>query len=299
MESQSLETQRKKTWVATLSVASNATLVLGKVIVGMLIGSVSVISEAVHSAVDLLAAVVALVAVRTSGKPADDTHHFGHGKIENVSGAIEAVLIFVAAVWIIYEAVHKLLKPEPLDALGWGVAVMLFSSVLNWIVSTMLFKIGKETDSMALQADAWHLRTDVYTSAGVMLGLLAITVGGKLFPGTNLDWLDPAAAIMVAILIMKAAWNLTLESAGPLLDAALPAEELKWVREHLDSYTGRVKSHHKLRARKAGPDRFIQVHVQVPGEMSVRDSHHLAHEIADGIKAHLANSDVIIHIEPD
>src|SRR5512136_12039 len=183
-----METDQRKRRVALLSVISNTTLVVLKLAVGLAISSVSVISEAIHSGVDLIAAAIAYYSVRTSGIPADREHPFGHGKIENVSGTVEAVLIFLAAGWIIFEAVKKLLHPRPMEEAGWGIAVMLVSSAANLAVSQRLFKVGRETDSVALQADAWHLRTDVYTSAGVMLGLVAIWIGDLLIPGLNLQW---------------------------------------------------------------------------------------------------------------
>ena len=160
----------KKTGVAVLSVASNSLLIVLKIVVGLLIGSVAVISEAIHSGIDLLAAVIALFAVRASSARADEQHPYGHGKVENISGTIEALLIFAAAAWIIYEAVRKLIDPDEIDMPVWGVGVMLVSAMVNIFVSRRLFKVGKETDSVALQADAWHLRTDVYTSVGVMVG---------------------------------------------------------------------------------------------------------------------------------
>src|SRR5512146_55601 len=197
-----MDVAKRKAAVAGLSVASNATLVVAKLAVGRLVGSVSVLSEAIHSAVDLVAAIIALVAVRAAGKPPDDRHAYGHGKIENLSGTVEAILIFGAAVWIVAESVEKLMAKEPVESIGLGVAVMAASAVMNWFVSKMLFKVGKETDSVALQADGWHLRTDVWTSAGVMVGLSLILVGRWLLPGTNLLWLDPMAAIAVALLII-------------------------------------------------------------------------------------------------
>lgn len=145
-----------------LSVASNAFLVVFKVIVGVIIGSVSIISEAIHSFIDLLASVMAVFSVKTSGVPADTDHPFGHGKIENISGFVEALLIFVAAVWIIFEALKKLIDPHEITYAGLGVAVMFVSAVMNYFVSRKLFQVGKEADSLALEADAWHLRTDVY-----------------------------------------------------------------------------------------------------------------------------------------
>ena len=168
----------KKTSVALLSVLSNSVLVIFKLIIGTIIGSVSVISEAIHSGMDLAAALLAFFAVRLAGKHADEDHPFGHEKVENISAAVEALLIFIAAGWIIYEGVKKLINPEPIETIGWGVGVMLFSAIANLIVSQRLFKVGKNTDSAALMADGWHLRTDVYTSAGVMTGLAFICQGG-------------------------------------------------------------------------------------------------------------------------
>ncbi len=172
----------RKTRVAILSVASNSLLILLKIGVGILIGSVAVISEAIHSAVDLVAALIALFAVRTASQAADERHPYGHGKFENISGTVEGLLIFFAAAWIIYSAVRKLMHPGELETPSWGVLVMLVSAIVNIVVSRRLFKVGRETDSVALQADGWHLRTDVYTSLGVMLGLLVIWVVGRISP---------------------------------------------------------------------------------------------------------------------
>jgi cation diffusion facilitator family transporter len=293
-----MDAQRRKVAVAALSVASNTTLVALKVVVGLLIGSVSVISEAIHSGVDLLAAVIALFAVRTASKPADEGHPFGHGKVENVSGTVEAILIFLAAGWIIYEAIHKLFAETPLDEPGYGVLVMLFSSVVNLVVSQKLFKVGKETDSVALQADAWHLRTDVYTSAGVMVGLGAIWIGSRVWPSASLAWIDPVSAIAVALLIIKAAWDLTRESARDLLDVRLPPEEEQWVRSCVSRQRPRVRGFHELRTRKAGSDRFIDLHLIVDGTMSVDASHQVTDDIERAVKEKLQGVSVSIHVEP-
>lgn len=291
-------TQRRKSSVALLSVISNATLVLLKLIVGVVIGSVSVISEAIHSGVDLLAAMIALFAVRTSGKPADDEHPFGHDKIENISGTIEALLIFVAAIWIICEAIERLLHPRPMAEAGWGVGVMLVSALANILVSHMLFKVGNETDSAALKADAWHLRTDVYTSAGVMLGLGLIWIGSHFLPKEHIQWVDPVAAIGVALLILRAAYHLTLESGKDLLDVSLPADEEKWIREYVTGLRDTVRGFHHLRTRKAGSHRFVQFHLLVSAGMSVEQSHRLHDDIVGVIKDRFPASTVTIHIEP-
>lgn len=294
-----MDTHRLKTRAAVVSVISNATLVVLKLIVGILIGSVSVISEAIHSGVDLLAAIIALFAVRTAGKPADEDHPFGHGKIENISGTVEALLIFLAAAWIIFEAVRKLANPEPIDAAGWGVGVMLISAVANLLVSGMLFRVGKATDSVALQADGWHLRTDVYTSAGVMAGLLVITMGRLLAPSVDLRWVDPTAAIIVALLIIKAAYGLTKESARDLLDNSLPGHEEQTIRDCISGHQHKIVGFHKLRTRKSGSDRFAEFHLIVSPAMSVDESHSIGDDIIRDIKAQIPACRVTIHIEPD
>lgn len=293
-----MDAQRRKGAAAWLSVISNTSLVAGKLVIGFSIGSVSVVSEAVHSGVDLLAAVVALFAVSTSQRVADEDHPFGHGKIENISGTIEALLIFLAAGWILYEAAHKLILPEPLEAVGWGVGVMLVSAVVNLFVSQMLFKVGRETDSIALQADAWHLRTDIYTSAGVMVGLGLILMGERFLPGAGLLWLDPVAAILVALMIVHAAWRLTRDSGRDLLDASLPGAETEEIRELVRGFGASVRSFHHLRTRKAGANRFVEFHLVVDKDLSVEKAHRMADALTQAIKAKLPGSTVTIHVEP-
>ncbi|MEN6357555.1 MAG: cation diffusion facilitator family transporter [Armatimonadota bacterium] len=292
-----MDNAARKSNVALLSVISNSTLVIMKLAIGLVIGSVSVISEAIHSGVDLLAAIIALFAVRTSGQPADREHPFGHGKIENISGTVEALLIFLAAGWIIWEAVNKLLHPHPLKSLGWGVGVMLISALANLFVSHMLFKVGRQTDSVALQADAWHLRTDVYTSAGVMTGLALIWLAEAAFPGEHFHWIDPVAAILVAMLIIRAAYELTIKSGRDLLDVSLPDDEEQWIRDYLAKVDS-VKGFHCLCTRKAGSERFIEFHLLVDPNMSVQESHRITDEVTQGIREQYEGSAVTIHIEP-
>jgi len=293
-----MQIEKKKTLIAAISVASNTTLVLFKFLVGLLIGSVSVMSEAIHSGVDAIAAAIAYFAVKTSSKPADADHPFGHGKYENISGTVEALLIFVAAIWIIYEAIMKLLHPEPVEQIGWGIGVMAVSSIMNIIVSHFLFKIGKESDSIALEADAWHLRTDVYTSAGVAFGLLVIWIGKHFWPNTDLHWIDPVAAMMVALMIIHAAWDLTRRSFSDLVDGSLPQEEEDWIKSYLRQVDKSVSGFHKLKTRKSGPYRFIEFHMLVPEDMSVKSSHDITDRIEDEIKKRLPRTSVNIHIEP-
>jgi len=289
--------QQRKERVAMLSVASNSVLVLFKVIVGVLIGSVSIISEAIHSGMDLVAAVIAMFSVKTSSVPADDRHPFGHGKIENISGFVEALLIFVAAFWIIFEALKKLNSPKVMEFAEWGVAVMLFSSVVNYIVSRKLFQVGKEADSIALQADAWHLRTDVYTSAGVMAGLSIIWLGHKFFSNPNIHWIDPVAALFVAVFIMRAAYNLTVHSILDLLDVKLPPEEEDYIRGII-SHQPVIYGFHQLRTRKAGHVRFVEFHIKVDPQMTVFDSHSITKTLKQNIRKKFTDCVITIHIEP-
>ena len=288
----------KKTATAILSVASNSLLIVLKLVVGLLIGSVAVISEAIHSAMDLAAAIIAFFAVRASSREADERHPFGHGKFENISGTVEAVLIFAAAAWIIYEAVRKLIDPHEIDMPFWGVGVMLVSAIVNLFVSRRLFKVGNETDSVALKADAWHLRTDVYTSVGVMVGLLVIWIVDMISPSIDLRWLDPVVAILVALMILKAAWDLTREAARDLVDVSLPGEEVEWIGGFVTDGWPEVRSIHHVRTRKAGSNRFIDFHLVVDDHMSVGAAHAMGDEIVAAIKERLPETRVNIHVEP-
>lgn len=293
-----MDLQKRKLNVARLSVLSNTALVVMKLAVGLMIGSVSIMSEAIHSGVDLLASLIATFSVSKSGIPADRRHPFGHGKVENISGVIEALLIFLAAVWIIYEAIKKLLHPEPIEYVSWGVGVMLISTVVNMIVSRRLFKVAEETDSVALKADAWHLRTDVYTSVGVMVSLALIWMGHQITPDPDIHWLDPVAAIGVALLILGAAYRLTLQSARDLMDVNLPAEEEAWIRNLIMMHQPVIHGFHLLRTRKAGNFRFVDFHIKVDPYMSVEESHNITDELSRSIENHFPHTSVTVHTEP-
>jgi cation diffusion facilitator family transporter len=283
--------------VVKLSVGSNSALVVFKLAVGLAIGSVSVLSEAIHSGIDLAAAMIAYFAVRSSSQPADKDHHYGHGKFENISGFVEAILIFLAAAWIIYEAVRKILDPQPIEMIGWGILVMGLSSFVNMAVSQMLFKVGNETDSIAIKADAWHLRTDVYTSLGVMGGLGLIWLIELVWVGHHVHWIDPLAAIVVALMIIKAAYDLTVQSLGDLLDASLPENDNIKIAEMIKKQPGLI-SFKNLRTRKAGHTKFIEFDILVDASMSVEQAHKLTDYIIADIEQVLAHSKVVIHIEP-
>ncbi|MCP4131977.1 MAG: cation transporter [bacterium] len=293
-----MNNQNMKTGAAALSVISNTTLVVLKLVVGLAIGSVSVLSEAIHSGVDLVAAGIALFAVRKSAQPADRSHPYGHGKVENAAGTIEALLIFFAAGWIIYEATLKLIHPEPMEEVSWGILVMGVSAFANLIVSRILFRVGEKTDSIALKADGMHLRTDVYTSAGVMAGLLIYWLAGFFFTGTSIWWIDPVAAIIVALLIIKAAFELTIESAKDLFDARLPEHEEDIIREEVLSLYPSAYGYHHLKTRKSGADRFFDFHLVVPQELSIKEAHDISDELKLNVAEKLPQAAVEIHLEP-
>jgi cation diffusion facilitator family transporter len=283
---------KEKTKAAQLSIASNTVLIIIKLVVGIMMQSVSVLSEAVHSGIDLVAAIIAWFAVRESGKPADDEHHFGHGKIENVAGTIEAVLIFGAALYIIWEAVHKLMAGTvPIESLGLGAVVMGVSALVNYLVSRHLLNVAIKTDSVALEADAMHLRTDVYTSVGVLGGLVAIKL-------TGISILDPIVAIVVACLILKAAYDLTKNAFFHILDIKLPDEEEAIIHDVMKENAAHFLEYHKLRTRKSGHIRHIDMHLVVPKLMTVEKGHNLSHQISSDIETRLDHSHVLVHIEP-
>jgi cation diffusion facilitator family transporter len=282
---------QKKIKVARLSIISNSVLTIGKLVVGISMNSISVISEAIHSGLDLIAALIAYASVHESNKPADDRHRYGHGKFENLAAIIEAVLILVAAGLIVKEAVPKLYGATEVKSLGLGAIIMGISALANIYVSSRLMQVARETDSPALAADAWHLRTDVLTSLGVLAGITAIKL-------TGLYIIDPVIAIGVSLLILKAAFDLLRESMGSILDARLPDHEEKVIREVLQSYEDQYVEYRKLRTRKAGPQRHIDFSLVVPRGKQIVSTHSLCDSIEHDLSRRIPGAEVVIHPEP-
>lgn len=278
-----------KTRTARLSVLSNSLLIILKVLVGIVSGSVSILSEAIHSSLDLVAAIIAFFAVKVSGNPADDRHQFGHGKVENVSGVIEALLIFIASGWIVYEAIGRFLHPGETEALGLGVLVMAVSAIANTFVSRRLYKVAKLTDSVALEADALHLKTDVITSAGVAVGLALIWLTG---------WhvLDPIIALLVAVIIIYESWMLLRKAFSPLLDTALSQSEMTKLTGILEEME---VQYHNLRTRAAGHQRFVEFHLDVPAHETIETIHRQCDLIEARLEHEFRDISVIIHPEPN
>lgn len=270
---------------------SNVALVTLKLTVGLFFGLVSVLSEALHSMMDLIAAVIANYSVRKAVEPRDAEHPYGHGKYENLSGVIEAILIFIAAGIIIIEASQKLADATAIEGVDLGIAVMGISVVVNLFVSRYLYKVAKEEDSMALEADALHLKTDVWTSLGIFAGLIAMKV-------TGIRQLDPIIALGVALFIIKAAWDMTKRSGRDLLDEKLPPEEEAKIIEVLNKHSDRFLGYHNLRSRKAGGERFVDFHIVIRYDTPIAAGHALAGMIKSEIREALNRCDVIVHVEP-
>lgn len=281
----------RKTATAALSVASNTFLIVVKLAVGIVTGSVSVLSEAIHSLFDLIAAIIAFFSVRIADTPPDADHPYGHGKIEGLSGMIEALLIFAAAGLIIFEAVKKIVEGPEIAFPMAGVAVMALSAAVNIVVSRKLYKVAKETGSLALEADALHLKTDVYTSAGVAIGLL-------LLWATDIHLLDPIVAIAVACLILYESYQMLRKALSPLVDKRLSDEEIALIHEAIGRHHDSCIGFHEMRTRSAGNVRYVDLHLELPKYLTVEESHRICDAIENDIEAKLPRTEVTIHVEP-
>ena len=285
------EKKSRKGKVAYLSVLSNTFLIILKVTAGILSGSVSIISEAIHSSMDLAASIIAFFSVKESLKPADKKHPFGHGKIENISGIIEGVLILIAAVMIVYEAIRNMAGAREIEQFDIAIGVMFISAIVNFFVSKELYKVGKEEDSMALEADALHLKTDIYTSIGVGLGMLVIKLTGIIM-------LDSVIALIVAGLIIKEAVHLIKNAFDYIMDSKLSDEEEAEIKEVIEIYKDRFINYHKLKTTKSGNMRLIDFHLTLEPNMTVKEAHELMGILKKELDEKLGNTRVSIHIDP-
>jgi cation diffusion facilitator family transporter len=281
-----------KVRTASLSVASNSALILLKVVAGTITGSVALLTEAVHSSIDLVASIVAFFSVRKAGEPADETHRYGHEKVENLAAAIEGVLILVGSAVIAFEAIRRLLGDGRVHTVGFAIAVVGVSTVVNLIVSGLIARTARATDSAALHGDAAHLRTDALTSAGVLVALALVKLTGA-------QWLDPVVALIVAASIVFTGIRLLSGSSRVLVDEALPPNEVAVIRDAIEELASHgVVGYHELRTRRAGSRRYVDMHVQFRAGTSLEDAHRTAHELQDLIGIRLGGVDVLIHLEP-
>jgi len=285
--------QPAKTGAAALSIASNTALILLKVAAGAITGSVAILSEAMHSSIDLIASIVAYISVRKADEPADEEHRYGHEKIENLSAAIEGMLILVGSAVIAFEAIRHLVVGAEIQRLGVGIAVVGVSAVANLTVGGIVARRARATESAALEGDAAHLRTDALTSVGVLVGLTLVQITGA-------NWIDPIVALVVAAAIVVSGVRILTRSSRVLVDEALPADEQRAIGEAVQAFGPRgVAGYHKLRTRRAGARRYVDLHVQFRAGTTLEDAHAIAHELQDAIRARVRGADVLIHLEPE
>lgn len=284
---------RRKTSAALLSIVSNSLLIVAKVVAGALTGSIAILTEAIHSSIDLMASIIAWASVRKSGNPPDRSHPYGHDKIENLAAVIEGILILVGAAIIFFEATRRLVNDSAVEMLEIGIAVMAVSMIANVVVSTFLSRRARETGSEALAADAAHLRADAATSFGVLIGLVLVRL-------TGWNSLDSIVAMIVAGAIVFTGVRILSRSSRVLVDETLPAGELERIRAAvLADDSGKIISYHKLRARGSthGP-RHIDLHVQFAPGTSLEQAHDTAHALQERISEAVGGADVLIHLEP-
>jgi cation diffusion facilitator family transporter len=284
---------KSKSGAAALSIASNSILIALKLAAGAITGSIAIITEAIHSLIDLVASVIAFISVRKADEPADEEHPYGHEKVENLAATIEGILILVGAAVIVYEATHRLVVGASVESLGVGIAVMGFSVLANLAVSAVLYRQARVHESPALEGDAAHLRTDALTSAGVLLGLGLVQL-------TGIDAFDSITALIVAAAIVSAGISIIRRSSGVLVDETLPDAEMDRIEQAIaTARTPEVAGYHKLRARRAGRRRHIDFHVQYVSGTTLERAHSLAHEMRDSIEAEIPQAEVLIHVEPE
>ena len=286
-----MQERRKLTHFAWLSIATALVTMGLKGLAFILTGSVGLLSDALESSVNLLAAIIALIALIVAAQPPDEEHAFGHGKAEYFSTAVEGGLIVVAALTIVISATQRLLRPQPLEAVGAGLVVSIIAATLNFVVAHILLRAGKNYESTALVADGRHLFTDVWTSAGVVLGVGAVAL-------TGWQLLDPLIALAVAVQIVLTGVHLMRDASLGLMDTALPAEEQEQIVQILESHRSAGVAYHALRTRRSGAQRFVSVHIQVPGAWTVQRGHTLLEEIEGEIRAALPRVAVFTHLEP-
>jgi cation diffusion facilitator family transporter len=275
---------------AWLSIAAAIVTIVLKTAAYYLTGSVGLLSDALESVVNLIGGMMALAMLTIAARPADEDHAYGHSKAEYFSSGVEGALILVAALSIAFTAVPRLIHPKELQQVGVGLSVSVVASLVNLGVALLLLRVGKKNHSITLEANAHHLLTDVWTSAGVLAGVAAVVLTGWL-------WLDPVVALLVAANIVWTGSHIVWRSVSGLMDLALPAEDLAAIRRILDSYQGEEVKFHALLTRQAGARKFVSVHVLVPGGWTVYDGHNLLEKIEQDIRSALPNSTVFTHLE--
>ncbi|MFM6851667.1 MAG: cation diffusion facilitator family transporter [Terrabacter sp.] len=276
---------------AYLSIAAAVVTITLKFVAWRITGSVGLLSDAAESVVNLVAAIAVLIALKVAAMPADKNHHFGHTKAEYFSAAVEGMMIFVAAVVIVVSAVERFIRPQPIENVGLGLAISVVASLVNGGVAMVLLRAGRQHRSLTLTADGKHLMTDVWTSAGVVVGVLVVAF-------TGIERLDPVVAFLVGLNIIWTGWKLIRESTEGLMDIAMPKEDNAAIAEILSRFVTREVHFHALRTRLAGHHRFAEVHVLVPGAWTVRQGHDLVEEVEEAVHREFGDLAMTCHLEP-
>lgn len=277
--------------VANLSLTVVIGLVILKVVVAIITGSISIFAQAVDSFLDLFAILATVFAIVMATRPADEEHPFGHGKVEDIAAIVQAVLIFTAGGWVIYSAIRRIIAGTIVELTEAGIGVMLVSIIVSVFLSRHLLKVSRATDSIALEANAHNIAADVYSAAAVLVGLVAIR-----FTGLNI--LDPIIALLVALLILKVGYDVLRKSFGRLIDVKLPETEENAIRSCIMEHGGELVGFHELRTRKAGSQRFIDLHLVMPKNASLEEAHLMCDHLEEDIRSRLQYISVTIHVEP-
>jgi cation diffusion facilitator family transporter len=290
--------RREKSWAAASSVVGAVCLTTMKIVVGVATGSLGILAEAAHSGLDLVAAIMTLFAVRISGRPADSGHPYGHGKVESLSALAETALLIITCIWILYGAIGRLRTGiAEIEVTIWSFAVMITSIVVDVSRSRVLRRAAEKYQSQALEADALHFSTDIWSSAVVILGLVSVAIGDRFPQFAWLRYADAIAAIIVALIVIGVTWKLGVRTVQSLIDGVPPGLE-----ETITAAAGAVPgiyNVHNLRMRYSGPQLFVDVHVLVDGSQSLRQAHDLTDEVERSIQRLMPNADVTVHAEPD
>lgn len=281
-------TKKGAIWLALIVILG---LVALKFTISFITGSISIMAQTADSFLDLFSVLVAFFAIRVSARPADEDHPFGHGKIENISAVIQALLIFSAGGLVIYSAIDRIISGESVERTVAGIAAMAVSVFVSILLSRHLLKVAQSSESLALEAIGHNIAADVYSAGGVLAGLVIIQF-------TGFTIIDPVIALAVALIIIKSAYNVIKNSFPGLMDDRLPEAEEAKIKSCLDEHAGQIVGFHKLRTRRAGDLRFIDLHLVMPKDASVEEAHRMCDHLEKDLEERLANANVIIHIEP-
>lgn len=280
----------EKKRIALTSVIAAVFLTTFKLIIGLTTGSLGILSEALHSGLDLVAALITFLAVRFADLPADEEHHYGHGKIENYSALIETLLLLITCFWIIYEAISRLVTGRvEIEVTIWSFVVIITSIIIDISRSRALYKVARKYNSQALEADALHFSTDIWSSVVVLIGLVGVSF--------KFHYADPIAALIVAVIVLSVSYRLGKRSFDALIDRA-PKETTERIKS-IVAGINEVKNFHDLKVRESGPNKFLDINIHVENNLTISEAHKISDKVEEEIKKQISNIEITIHIEPD